>query len=104
MSPWSSSLYFDSTVPVIRSARALGRDHRRAERMLRRAKRAKRGAFVGLFDTLQNQPADTLPRLFNRVIGHVETLFGVERGKRLTQAQAALRDRPDPTPLARTDS
>jgi hypothetical protein len=65
------------SVSIIRRARAFRRHHRRAERALRRAARAKGGAFVWFLQTLQNKPADALRGFFNRAARHAETQLGV---------------------------
>ena len=50
-------------VVVVGGARAFGRDHRRAQRRLRRALRAERRAVVRLLQPLQHLPADADRRL-----------------------------------------
>ena len=65
-------------VAVVRRARALGRDHRRAQRLLRRAARAERRALVRLLQPLQDQAADALRRLLGARCRRRRTALGVE--------------------------
>ena len=90
-------------VGVVRSARALGRHHGRAQRMLRRAQRAEGRAIVRLLDAAQNLAADADLRLERGDLGNVEELLRVVRGKLLAQAVAAAGDGADAAPLAVAD-
>ena len=60
-------------------ARAFARNHRRAQRMFRRAARAERRTFVRLFQSLQHQSAEALGRFVHAMIGQAKFLFGIKR-------------------------
>src|SRR5688572_33396504 len=57
-------------------------------------------AFLRPFLALQDQPADAFATFLRAVIGHTETLLGIEFRVRRTQAQPTQRDFPDPAPFA----
>src|SRR5574341_1677059 len=94
---------FNSPIPIIRRARALRGNHSRAERMLRRAARAKSGALVRLLQSLQDQPTDALGRFLDGAAGDAEAQFGVVLHVFFAQAQAALGNLADAAPLAMND-
>ena len=92
-----------AAVAIIGGARALGRYHRRAERMLWRAECSKSGTFERLVDALQDQAADAVAAFLSSVICQPEAAFGVKEGVTRTQPQSALGDLADAAPLARDD-
>jgi len=91
-------------VAVVSGARSFARHHRRAERMFRRAARAKGRTLVGFPDPLQYQAADAFGRFLRAHAGHAESLLGVELRVGLAQAQAAPRNLADAAPLAGHDA
>src|SRR5215831_19768183 len=89
-------------VSVIRCAGALGRNHRRTQRRLRSAQRAKRLAVVRFFNALQDLTADAVGRLLGVDSRHVEPPLRVVLAELLAQPVAASGDGTDAAPLAVT--
>src|SRR4030067_3453405 len=70
-----------TSIAVVRSASALGRNHRRSQRMLRCACGSEGAAVVRLLLALQDQPGNTLGGLLGADGGDVESAFGVGAGE-----------------------
>src|SRR5215468_10205833 len=90
-------------IGVISGASAFGRDHRSAQRSLRRAKRPEGGAVVRLSNPLQDLPADADRRLLGIDLSDFEEPFGIMIAKFIAQPKPALRNRSDSAPFAITD-
>ena len=92
-----------SSVPPVRvvsGARAFGRHHRRAERMLGRAFFAERGTLMRLLDAFQHEAADAQGGFLGVDFLDFEDPFGIVVAKLVLQFVTALRNRSDTTPLA----
>ena len=87
-------------VGVVCGAGAFGRNHGRAERSLRRAKRAECRAIVRFLDPLQYLPADTDCRFPGIDLFHFEEPLGIMIPKLIAQAIPALGNSTDAAPLA----
>ena len=84
----------EAAVVVVGGAGALGRDHRRAERVLRRAAGAEGGALVRLELAPQHLAGAALaPAPATLIVAQAEAQLGVEVGELLAQREAAPRDR-----------
>src|SRR3990172_9099087 len=75
-----------TSIAVVRGASALGRNHRRSQRMLRCACGSEGAAVVRLLLALQDQPGNTLGGLLGADGGDVESPLGVEAGELVSQA------------------
>src|SRR5580704_12414001 len=91
------------SVRVIGSARSFGRNHCCAQRMMRSALLAKGRAIVRLFDSLQNEAADTDGRLLGVNFFHFKQPLGVVVAELVAQLVAALGDRTHTTPFSIAD-
>src|SRR5262245_45768976 len=92
-----------TAVGVISGAGSLGGYHRGAERGLRRALVAERGALVGLLQPLEDLPADAHRRFLRFQIVHLENVLGVVVPVLVAQPEAAPGDQADPAPFAVAD-
>src|SRR5262249_45124062 len=88
-----------ASVLVVRRAGALSRDHRGAERMLRRARASERRAVGRLAETTQDRAADADLGLAGGDVLHLEQLLGVVCAVLVAHAVARLGNRADAAPL-----
>src|SRR5271166_759822 len=86
-------------VVIIGRARALRRNHRRAQRIFRRALHRKLRTLVRLFEALQNQAADALGRLVSHFSREREAAVGIMFLKTPAQLKAAGRNLYEAAPL-----
>src|SRR5208337_4016851 len=86
-------------VLVIGRTRTFRGYHWRAQRLFRRATRAKRRTVRGFLKPEQNFRADALARLLRANIREIVQSFGIEGGVFLLKPQAALRNRTDAAPF-----
>ena len=92
-----------AAVGVVGGTGPFGRDHRRAQRRLRRAFAAERRAVVRLLQPLEDLPADADRRFLRLDAVDVEEPLGVVVAILVAQLEAALRDQADAPPLAVAD-
>ena len=90
-----------AAIPVIGGASALGGNHGRAQRVLGGATAAESGAILRLEFALKHQSAQAFAGLLDADLSHAKPSFSIKLGVSRAQAQTALRDFADPTPLAR---
>src|SRR5579884_1677228 len=92
-----------TAIVIVRSTGALGRHHRRSQRMLGSATYSKCGTMCRLFQALQNLCTDTLLRFGDLPSLKPEDDFRVMLGEFGTEAQPTLRYLSDATPLLIAD-
>src|SRR5262249_50711771 len=92
-----------AAVLVVGGARALGGDHRRAERAPRRALASERRAVARLLQAAEDQAAHAERRLMRLDGVDLEALLGVVLAVLPADPIARLRDRADAAPLAIAD-
>src|SRR5215813_234638 len=92
-----------ASIGVISGASAFGRDHRSAQRSLRRAERPEGGAVVWFSNPLQNLPTDADRRFLGINLFDFEKPLGIMIAKFVAQPKPALRNRSDAAPFAITD-
>src|SRR3954471_19515616 len=95
-------LMFASAIVVVSRARALGRYHGSAQRILRRAFHRKCRALVWLFESLQNEAADALGGFLRRLAGEREALVGIVFLEASAQLETAGRNFSQAAPLPRS--
>src|SRR5664279_2134685 len=93
-------MFAQPPVTIIGGARSLGRNHRRAERMIRRATITVCSAVMRLLRSLHHQPANALRIFLGGISGHTKASLGVELGKLRSQGKSALWDLANTSPLA----
>src|SRR5579871_71930 len=92
-----------SAIVIVGRARALRRYHGSAQRVLGRALYREGWTFVGLFDALENHPADAFGRFARRFAGEREAPVGVIFLEAPAQLEAAGRNLAQPPPLPRNN-
>src|SRR3954467_7362351 len=97
-----TGLILASAILVVSRARALGRYHGSAQRILRRAFHRKCRALVRLFESLQNEAADALGGFLRRLAGEREALVGIVFLEACAQLEAAGGNFSQAAPLPRS--
>ena len=90
--------HLEPPIQVVRRARALGRNHRRAKRIARRAQGAERRALVRLDQALQHLTGAAHRGLLGVDVGDGEPVLGVVVAVGVRQPPAAARDHADAAP------
>src|ERR1700758_2169702 len=98
-----NELVLASAIVVVGRARSLGGNHRRAQRIFRRALHRKSGTLVGLLDALQDQSADALGRFARWLTRKWEAEVGIVLLKASAKLESTGGNFSQPAPLPRAD-